>query len=68
MDVLHMKLTEAGNPIPDSMYLNFFIYSLPEEFNVLISCKIYLLRTDPHGNPIWNWNVAGCYAMIIRGQ
>ena len=45
MDALHMKLTEAGNPIPDSMYLNFFINSLPEELDPLISLVNYELDT-----------------------
>ena len=42
MDALHMKLTKAGNPIPNSMYLNFFINSLPEEFNALVSVNYEL--------------------------
>ena len=45
MDVLHMKLTKAGNPIPDSMYLNFFINSLPEEYDPLVSTVNYELDT-----------------------
>ena len=45
MDVLHMKLTEARNPIPDSMYLNFFINSLPEEYDSLVSTVNYKLDT-----------------------
>ena len=45
MDVLHMKLTEARNPIPDSMYLNFFINSLPEEYDPLVSTVNYKLDT-----------------------
>ena len=35
MDALCMKLTKAGNPIPDSMYLNFFINLLPEELDTV---------------------------------
>ena len=45
MDSLHMKLTEAGNPIPDSLYLNFSINSLPEEFDVLVNMVNYDLDT-----------------------
>ena len=40
-----MKLTKAGNPIPDSMYLNFFINLLLEEFDVLVSAVNYRLDT-----------------------
>ena len=40
-----MKLTKAGNPIPDSMYLNFFINSLPEEYDPLVSAVNYKLDT-----------------------
>ena len=40
-----MKLTKAGNSIPDSMYLNFYINSLPKEFDVLISTVNYELHT-----------------------
>ena len=45
IDALHMKLTKAGNPIPDSMYLNFFINSLPEEYDPLVSTVNYKLDT-----------------------
>ena len=45
MDSLHMKLTEAGNPIPNSLYLNFFVNSLPEEFDVLVNMVNYDLDT-----------------------
>ena len=45
MDTLHMKLTKAWNPILDSMYLNFFINSLPEEFDTLVSTVNYGLDT-----------------------
>ena len=40
-----MKLTEAGNPIPNSLYLNFFVNSLPEEFDVLVNTVNYDLDT-----------------------
>ena len=40
-----MKLTEAGNPIPDSLYLNFFVNSLPEEFDMLVNMVNYDLDT-----------------------
>ena len=40
-----MELTEAGNPIPNSMYLNFFINSLPEELDPLVSSVNYELDT-----------------------
>ena len=45
MGSLHMKLTKASNPIPDSLYLNFFINSLPEEFDVLVNMVNYNLDT-----------------------
>ena len=45
MDLLLMKLTEAGNPIPDSLYLNFFVNSLPEEFEALVNTVNYDLDT-----------------------
>jgi len=35
MDALQMKLTEAGHPVLESLYLNFFVNSLPEEFDVI---------------------------------
>jgi hypothetical protein len=37
MDMLRMKLTEAGHTIPESLYLNFFINSLPEEYDSLVN-------------------------------
>jgi hypothetical protein len=37
MDTLRLKLTEAGHTIPESLYLNFFINSLPEEYNSLVN-------------------------------
>ena len=45
MDALCMKHTEAGNPIPETMYLNFFIDSLPEEYDPLVSTVNYELDT-----------------------
>ena len=39
-----MKLTEAGNPIPDSMYHNF-INLLPKELDPLVSSVNYELDT-----------------------
>ena len=32
-----MKLTEASNPIPDSLYLNFSINMLHQEFDTLVN-------------------------------
>jgi gag-polypeptide of LTR copia-type/Pol polyprotein, beta-barrel domain/Zinc knuckle/GAG-pre-integrase domain len=37
MDTLCMKLTEARHTIPESLYLNFFINSLPEEYDSLVN-------------------------------
>ena len=45
MDSLHMKLTKAGNPAPDSLYLNFFFNTLPEEFDTLVNTVNYNLDT-----------------------
>lgn len=35
MDVLRMKLIEGGYPVPDSLYLDFFVKSLPEEYDMI---------------------------------
>ena len=42
---LHMKLTKAGNPIPYSMYFNFLINTLLEEFGELVDMVNYDLDT-----------------------
>ena len=34
---LYMKLREAGHPVLEPLYLNFFINSLPKEFNVSVN-------------------------------
>ena len=45
MDSLRRKLKEASNFISNSLYLNFFINSLPEEFDVLVNMVNYDLET-----------------------
>ena len=45
MDSLRRKLTEAGNFISNSLYLKFFINSLPEEFDMLVNMVNYDLET-----------------------
>ena len=35
MNALRLKLIEAGHPVPEPLYLNFFINYLPEEFDVV---------------------------------
>ena len=35
MDALQIKLIEAGHPVPEPLYLNFFINLLPEEFDAI---------------------------------
>lgn len=36
MDTLRMKLIEGGYPVSDSLYLDFFVSSLPEEYDTLM--------------------------------
>jgi gag-polypeptide of LTR copia-type/Zinc knuckle len=45
MDALRMKLTEAGHHIPESLYLNFFVNSLPEEFDAIVNTIDYNMDT-----------------------
>ena len=35
MDALRLKLIEAGHPVPEPLYLNFFVNSLLEEFDAV---------------------------------
>ena len=37
MDALQIKLIEASHPVPEPLYLNFFVNSLPEEFDAIIN-------------------------------
>lgn len=41
MDALRMKLTEAGHPVAEPLYLNFFVNSLPEEFDAITNTINY---------------------------
>ena len=41
MDALCMKLIEAGHPVPEPLYLDLFINSLPEEFDVSVNTIDY---------------------------
>ena len=45
MDSLRRKLTEASKFISNFLYLNFFINSLPKEFDVLVNMFNYDLET-----------------------
>ena len=45
MDALCMKLMEAGHPVPEPLYLNFFVNFLPTEFDVLVNTIDYVWQS-----------------------